>query len=276
VGLVIGADAVTAVSSKTAMAEVRGGDATVDASPASGLRRCPPFLLQWTCIDLEEGVSAMAMTSSSVARCQRGRRDDFLAIALEGMKLFERHGARHVRLLAATTAGEQSNSYVLTNEFENAADYGAFVDELYRDAEMDSFLARIGAEDSPLVIDSRSLATEIPLGWAGTRTHGSVIEVYLSRLVPGRFEACRDLALRAFDFLGRHGATNCRWLQLNAAGALNDAMVATWEFENMQAWGTATDAFWTDPAGQPIMEVLMGPDSPVSSISSGIYRDLHM
>jgi hypothetical protein len=65
-----------------------------------------------TGIELEEGVSAMALISASVARCQRGRRDDFLAIALEGMKLFERHGARHARLLAATTAGEQSNSYV--------------------------------------------------------------------------------------------------------------------------------------------------------------------
>jgi hypothetical protein len=71
---------------------------------------------------------------------------------------------------------------MLTSEFENAAEYGAFVDELYRDAEMDSFLARIGTEDSPLVIEPRSLATEIPLGRAGTRTHGSVIEVYLSRL----------------------------------------------------------------------------------------------
>ena len=114
----------------------------------------------------------MALISASVARCRRGRRDDFLAIALEGMKLFERHGARHARLLAATTAGEQFNSYVLTNEFDNAAGYGAFVDELDRDAEIYSFLAGIGAEDSPLVIESRSLATEIPLDRAGPRTHG--------------------------------------------------------------------------------------------------------
>jgi hypothetical protein len=141
---------------------------------------------------------------------------------------------------------------------------------------MDSFLARIGAEDSPLLVESRSLATEIPLERDGTRTHGSVIQTYLSRLVPGRFEACRDLAIQAFDFLERHGATNCRWLQLDAAGTLNEAMLVTWEFENMQAWGAATDAYWTDPAGQPIMQVLMGPDSPVTAISGGIYRDLHM
>jgi hypothetical protein len=84
-----------------------------------------------------------------------------LPIALEGMKLFERHGAHHARLLAATTAGEQSKSYVLTNKFDNAAEYGAFVDELYNDAEMDSFLARIGAEDSPRSSSREGLATEI-------------------------------------------------------------------------------------------------------------------
>lgn len=192
------------------------------------------------------------------------------------MKLFERHGARHARLLAAATAGEQSSTYALNNEFENAAAYGAFVDELYRDAEMDSFLARINGADSPLVIESRSLATEIPLDRSGPATHGSVVEVYLSRLVPGRFEACRNLAVGAFDFLERYGATNCRWLQLSHAGGLSDALLATWEFENMQTRGTAADALWADPAGRSITETMMGPDSPVTTISSGLYRDLHM
>jgi len=218
----------------------------------------------------------MALISSSIARCHPGRRDEFLAIALEGMKLFERHGARHARLLAAATAGEQSSSYVLTNEFASAAEYGAFVDELYRDVEMDSFLARISGADSPLIIESRSLATEIPLDRSGPSTHGSVIEVYVSRLVPGRFEACRNLVVGAFDFLERYGATNCRWLQLSHAGVLSEGLLATWEFENMQTRGTATDALWTDPAGQSMMEVLMGPESPATTISSGIYRDLHM
>jgi hypothetical protein len=106
-----------------------------------------------------------------------GRRDDFMAVALEGMKLFERHGGRHARLLAAATAGEMSMGYVLTNEFANAEDYGAFVDDLYSDAELESFLARITAADSPLVIESRSVATEIPLERSGIGGPGGVIEV---------------------------------------------------------------------------------------------------
>jgi hypothetical protein len=43
----------------------------------------------------------MALISSPIARCQRGRRDDFLVVELEGMELFERHGVRHARPRAA-------------------------------------------------------------------------------------------------------------------------------------------------------------------------------
>ena len=218
----------------------------------------------------------MALISSSVARCLPGRRDDFLAVALEGMKLFERHGARHPRLLAAATAGEMSMGYVLTNEFANAEDYGAFVDELYSDAEADSFLARITAADSPLVIESRSLATEIPLERSGTPGPGGVIETYVARLVPGRFEACRTLAGRVFDFFGGRGATNCRLFQLFDAGVMTDALVFVWEFENMRARGAASDAWWTDEAGRAARDELSGPDSPITAVASGIYRDLHM
>jgi hypothetical protein len=199
-----------------------------------------------------------------------------MAIALEGMKLFERHGARHPRLLAATTAGELSDTHVLTNEFENAEQYGRFVDELYRDTEMDSLLARIDSPDSPLDIESRSLATDIPLGRSGPTTHGSVIEHYVSRLIPGRFDRCQEVTARAFQFLERHGATNCRLLQLSEAGAATDALVSSWEFEDMRTWGAAADAWGTDPAGQQIMSILVGSDSPVTTVSSGIHRDLHM
>jgi hypothetical protein len=199
-----------------------------------------------------------------------------MAIALEGMKLFERHGARHPRLLAAATAGELSSTHVLSNEFDNAEQYGRFVDELFRDAEMDSFLARINGKDSPLDVESRNLATDIPLDRSGPTTHGSVVEQYVSRLVPGRFERCREVTARAFDFLEHHGATNCRLLQLGQAGGLTDALVASFEFEEMRTRGAAADAIWTDPAGQLIWAVLVGSDSPVTTVSSGIYRDLHV
>jgi hypothetical protein len=218
----------------------------------------------------------MTVISSSFTRCAPGRRDDFKALALEGMKLFERHGARHVRLLAPATAGEQSTTYVLTNEFENAADYGAFVDDLYRDAELDAYVARMNAPESPLVVESRSLATELPLDRNGSTIHGSVIESYEFTVVPGRFEQCRDLAHMAFDFFEQCGATNCRWMELTDAGNRSGHQVGLWEFENMQAWGNSLDSLRSNPAGTAILETLHGDARPISLVSSGIYRDLHM
>jgi hypothetical protein len=199
-----------------------------------------------------------------------------VALALEGMKLFERHGAHHVRLLEALTAGEQQGMFVLTNEFPTAEAYGTFVDELYRDAEMESFLTRITGADSPLDIESRSLATEIPLDHERNTDRGAIIEVYVARAVPGGFEACRDLAARAFRFLAGHGATNCRMTQLRNAGSRTGALVATWEFENMRARGIADDLWWSDSEGRAVMDELMGSTAPMTPLSAGIYRDVHV
>ncbi len=218
----------------------------------------------------------MTLLSSSLARCHAGRRDECIALALEGMKLFERHGAHHVRLLEALTAGEQHGIFVLTNEFPNAEAYGTFVDELYSDAEMESFLTRINGTDSPLVIESRSLAVEVPLDHERNATHGAIIEVYVARPLPGRFDACRDLAAGAFRFLAGHGATNCRLTQLRNAGSRTGALVATWEFENMRARGVADDLWWTDSEGRAVMDDLMGSNAPMTPLSSGIYRDVHV
>jgi hypothetical protein len=199
-----------------------------------------------------------------------------MALALEGMKLFERHGAHHTRLLEALTAGEQQGIFVLTNEFPTGEDYGTFVDELYRDVEMESFLTRMNGADSPLVIESRSLAAEISIDHERDATRGAVIEVYVGRPLPGRFDACRDLAAGAFRFLAEHGATNCRLTQLRSAGARTGALVATWEFENMRARGMADDLWWSDAKARAVMDELAGTTAPLTLLSAGIYRDVHV
>jgi hypothetical protein len=199
-----------------------------------------------------------------------------MALALEGMKLFERHGAHHVRLMEALTAGEQHGIFVLTNEFPSAEAYGTFVDELYRDAEMEGFLTRMTGADSPLVIESRSLATDITVEHERNPNRGAIIEVYVARPLPGRFDACRDLAAGAFGFLAGHGATNCRLTQLRNAGSRTGALVATWEFENMRTRGVADDLWWSDSKGQAVMNELMGSNAPMTALSAGIYRDVHV
>jgi hypothetical protein len=218
----------------------------------------------------------MTLISSSIARCHPGRRDEFTAIALEGMKLFERHGAHQVRLLEALTAGDNIGVYVLTNEFPSSETYGEFYDDLARDAEFESYLTRVYAEDSPLTMLSRSLAVEIPLELRSSRTRGTIIEVYVCQPQLGRFESCCDFATRSLDFLAQHGATNCRMTQLNSAGPRTGALVATWEFGSMRERGAAEDAWISDPAGQQLGEEMVSATVPFMTLSNGLYRDVHM
>jgi hypothetical protein len=98
----------------------------------------------------------------------------------------------------------------------------------------------------------------------------------VARALPGQFDACRNLATAAFTFLAEHGATNCRLTQLRNAGSRTGSLVATWEFENMRVRGMADDLWWTDSRGRPVMEELTGANAPMTPLSSGIYRDVHI
>jgi hypothetical protein len=218
----------------------------------------------------------MRTISTSLARGAPGQRDAFLGQAREGMKLFERHGATHTRLLAALSAGQASDVYALTNEFESAEAYGVFVDELYQDAEFETFMSRITSPDSPLTIVSRSLATEVPLTRSGPAHHGAVIVAYLGRPERGRFEDCCELARSVFEFVEGHGASNCHLLELDSAGARTGELLARWEYENMRARGKSLDMLVSDPTGQALGARLRGQGSPITVTWSGLYRDLHM
>jgi hypothetical protein len=218
----------------------------------------------------------MQTISTSLARCSPGQRDQFLGQALEGMKLFERHGATHTRLLAALTAGQASDVYALTNDFDSAEAYGAFVDELLRDAEFGTLMSRITSPESPLTIISRILATEVPLMRSGPADHGAVVAAYIGRPERGRFEDCCEFARSVFEFIEGHGASNCHLLELDSAGARTGELMARWEFDSMRSRGKAFDAWASDPEGQALAARVRAQDSPLSITWAGLYRDVHM
>jgi hypothetical protein len=218
----------------------------------------------------------MRTMSTSLARCSPGQRDAFEALALEGMKLFERHGATHTRLLAPLSAGQASDVYALTNEFDDAEQYGAFVDELYRDAEFQNLMSRITQPDSPVTIISRTIEVEVPLMRSGPADHGAIVVARIGRVEPGRFEECCDFACDVFEFVEAHGASNCHLLQLDSAGARTGELLARWEFDSARSHGKAVDAWGSDSGGQALAARLRSKDGPVVVTWSGLYRDLHM
>ena len=216
----------------------------------------------------------MTVMQSIVTRPKPGRRHDAIALAVEASKLLERHGADDSRLLAAQVAGEMSGTHVFTTEFENGAAWGEFTDSLYADAELQSLLDRVERDDSPVDTVAMSIVTEIALGRNGPTRRGSVVEAYISRVLPGRFDGAVGLANTVFDFVERQGGTNCRLSQMSSAGTMTDCLVASWELENMQAVGRLGDAYTGEPEGQRIMEILVGTDGPITPVASGIYTEI--
>jgi hypothetical protein len=214
----------------------------------------------------------MSLVQTSISRPKPGRRTDGIALAVEASKLLERHGAPESRLLLADTAGEATGTYVFTTEFENAEAWGKLGDSLASDAELEALMDRIDGPDSPITMEAMSIGTEIPLGREGSSGQGAVVEAYISRCVPGRFEAALELAATVFDFVEAHGGTGCRVMQLTSAGMLTECLVASWELESMVALGRLGDAYGAEPEGQRIFGMLMGADSPITPVSSGIYR----
>jgi hypothetical protein len=218
----------------------------------------------------------MSVIQSTVTRPKPGRRQDAIAVGVEAAKLLERHGASNNRLLLGQPAGEATGSHVFTTEFDSGEAWGAFSDSLFQDQELQTLLDRVYGEDSPVIMEAMSTGSEIPLGRSGPSNHQPIVEVYISRVVPGRFEASLELANAVFDFAEAHEATACQLIQLTSAGMLSGCTVASWEFANMTALGKLGDAFGSDPAGQRIAEMVNGADSPVIPVTSGIYVEIPM
>jgi hypothetical protein len=216
----------------------------------------------------------MSVVQTTVSRAKPGRSHDIPALALEAAKLFERHGAGESRLLVAGLAGEATGTYVFTTEFANAEAWGACSDGLNADQETQALLDRVNSETSPIVIENMSLGIDIPLGRTAASGRGRIIEAHVSRALPGRFEAALELANVAFDFLESHGAVGCRLMQLNDAGVLSECLVASWEFESARAAGKLADAYFSDLAAQPVMQLMTGAGTPITTITSGMYTEI--
>lgn len=213
----------------------------------------------------------MTVLSSVVGRIQPGRYEEFLSQSLEVSKLYERHGAGNPRVLQAVNAGEASNAWTFSAEFENAEAYGTFLEEVMADLEMQNILTRLRSADSPVVIEQQSLASEIPLERKQKQGRGDVVEVHVSRVTPGRFEEGLKTATAACNFAERHGARSARLFQLSYAGIGSGLLMLSWEFQSLRAMGKGMDAWGTDPKAQAISATMYAETPPSTLVFSGVY-----
>ncbi len=200
-----------------------------------------------------------------------GRFQDALELLRLAAKPLEARGARNVRLLRGAS-GETYGGLVMSMEFENNEAYGTWYDKIMADDEIVGLMARADSADSPYLSQMTSISQEIPI--EGPSEHGRVAQVSISRALPGRGQEAINLASRAAQALGRHGARGCRLLWITSGGTQSGLFVFVAEYASTSAMGKSGDALMSDPAGLALLTDLYGAGSPIAVISQDNYDEM--
>ena len=209
---------------------------------------------------------------SVVGRVKPGRMDDHLGTAIEVVKLFERLGAESPRLAMAIATGEPAGTFTFSTEYPNAEAWGEVGDTINNDAEFQAFITRVSSPDAPSEILQFSTATEIPLR-ENNPARGNIIEVHVTRPVPGKFEEGLAQATRVCELVEAHGATNARLFQLGFAGLGSGLQMLSWECENLKTQGRLADAWGTDAAMAEIaVQARFGNAITATPVFDGLYQ----
>jgi len=214
----------------------------------------------------------MTVSHSIVGTVKPGRYEDHIALAHEAEKLLERHGGRDVRLLSASLAGEATGQWVMATDYADIEAYGASSDDINADPDLLSLMARVQSADAPSTILGMSLSLEIPTGRTTVPGRGSIIEVYISRCTPGRYEQAIALGVQACDIVESTGAMNARLSSMNYAGSGSEQLVVSWEWANSKAWAKGLKFWETDDKAKELAAGLYGADAPTTITFSGLYQ----
>jgi hypothetical protein len=214
----------------------------------------------------------MTIVNSVNGQVKPGRFEDHLAMGAEVVKLMDLMGARHPRLAMAIATGEPGGAFTFSTEYDNAEAWGEFSDRIAVDIEFQAFMARVRDANAPSTVSTPTVCYEIPLR-DNNPARGNVIEVHVTRPVPGRFEKGLEEATCVLELVEDRGATNARVFQLGYAGMGSGMTMMTWEFENMRAHGRLADLWSTDPELAEIaVSSRFGAEASASPVWDGLYQ----
>lgn len=209
---------------------------------------------------------------SVVGRVKPGRMEDHLAMGVEAVKLFERLGARNVRLAMAVATGEPGGTFTFSSEYESGEAWGEVGDAINNDAEFQAFVSRVSAVDAPSEIIQFNSATEVPLR-QNNPTLGTIVEIHVTRPIPERFQQGLEVATRLCELIEARGATNARLFNLSFSGMGTGLQVLSWEHENMKACGRLGDQWSSDPElAELAMRAQYGDLMTGTQVFSGLYQ----
>jgi hypothetical protein len=105
----------------------------------------------------------MAVVSVSTVSVKEDRFEDAVADARKVKAIFEKVGAKDVRLLAALVAGEATGSLAFTYEADDFASQGAVQDKFLADPEAMALNARVNTAAGPISGFQITLWVDVPL-----------------------------------------------------------------------------------------------------------------
>jgi len=214
----------------------------------------------------------MTVISTYLGQVKPGRFDDAMEMSRRVAKPLERLGAHNIRVLRGAVSAEGYGSLVFTTEYESNELWGESTDRMMADDELVSVISQADGEASPYASQSIVVGNEIPLGCATGQ--GNVVQVTISKPLPGRFQDCIDLSVKVGASFTKQGALGARLLWMGVAGSQTNTLVLTAEYPNMKALGKAADDFMGSKDGQAIMEAAFGPNAPTMILSQEIYQEI--
>lgn len=214
----------------------------------------------------------MTVMHSIQSRVAPGRFQDAVAVAHETEKVCERYGAE-VRLLQPAIAGEATGSdLTLTMEVADLDAYGAFSDAMRNDTDVQSIQLRVMDVNSPVTIVNQSLITEIPTGRTPAPGRGSVVEVYVSKPMPGKYEKAVEEGLTACEVVEKAGAMNARIGVISFSGMGQGLTIASWEWADAKAFTKGFGIWETDKKAKALSDSTLGASPNSMLFWSGLFQ----
>jgi hypothetical protein len=198
------------------------------------------------------------------AQIKPGRTEDAIALVKEGVPIMTKAGARSVRLLLGTSAGEAFQSLVMNSDFDSVSAYGRFLDKLGADAAAQSYVARFSDPDSPVVPTATFVTADVPSDHPSRPDRGSVVEVHYMKARPGGLDRLIAMATHHRSLIEKHGAINTHVITALHGGSQSGLIMAVAEFPDNESWGNTTE----------MTSAFFAADSPADVVFSGIFADV--
>ncbi|MET0144135.1 MAG: hypothetical protein ABW328_05030 [Ilumatobacteraceae bacterium] len=168
-------------------------------------------------------------------------------------------GATQARLLHKVFGDFGSGARLLICEFTSRSD-----------------LVRYAERPLGLVASIRHVivASQLPIEGGESEIRGSVLELDIAQVNPGRWRDAMSAAQNGLIFFLAAGALNCRLWHLDIAGSYSRTIAWLVEYEDLAAWGERRDAAVRDPKVLEGAKLMHDVSPPAERISTDVFREI--